>query len=201
MATVSPPGSPDLFSVPTRPASGSVYAPLPPPVTNWSARMSGLSWALLNPAQPDGDVVDKIKEETGERFIMKADMQIVTSNGMHEDVKNRTVMLTAEHWIEMKMVAPVKAPLLPSPSSPAILSTESHQTKRKKLTEIHSVEKEPMSADNPYPHAFRICFFSGSASSIVKGGLGKFKRLLQVGSTFDDFLKSKIVRCHSAEEM
>ena len=37
---------------------------------------------------------------------MKADMQIVTGNGLQEDVKNRTVMLTAENWIEMKSVAP-----------------------------------------------------------------------------------------------
>jgi hypothetical protein len=60
--------------------------------------------------------------------------------------------------------------------------------------------QEPVNEKSSHPYAFRVCFFSGSASSIAKAGLGKFKRLLQVGSTFDDFLKSKVVRCHSAEE-
>ena len=49
----------------SRPASASVsYGPLPPPISSWSSHMSGLSWALLNPALPDGEIVDKFMEDT-----------------------------------------------------------------------------------------------------------------------------------------
>jgi hypothetical protein len=161
--------------------------------------MSGFSWSLLNPYLSDGEVVDKWCEETGERFIMKADMQIVT--GHSAEVKNRTVVLTEENWIELKVLQAVEPAMLPSPASAAVVDiTPSRQKKHKPLVEIHSVEKEPVVPGSPFPHAFRICFFSGSASSIAKAGFGKMKRFLQVSSSFDDFLKSKVVRCHSALE-
>jgi hypothetical protein len=120
------------------------------------------------------------------------------------EVENRTVMLTEENWIEVRMMNSVDSRILPSPQSPAIITnanpSKEELKKHKPLDEIHSVEKEGTKPGDPFPYAFRICFFSGSASSIAKTGLGKFKRLLQVGSTFDDFLKSKVIRCHSEEE-
>lgn len=172
-------------------------APLSP--SQYSSHMVGFSWSLLNPHLSDGEVVDKWCEESGERFIMKADMQIVT--GHSAEVKNRTVVLTEEKWIELKALDRVEAAMLPSPTSAAVVDiTPSRQKKHKPLVEIHSVEKEPAAAGAAFPHAFRICFFSGSASSIAKAGFGKMKRFLQVSSSFDDFLKSKVVRCHSALE-
>ena len=115
------------------------------------------------------------------------------------EVKNRTVLLTEENWVEMKILDPIFPPQLPNPASAAILNP-AKQKKHKLLIEIHSVEKEPSNL-GAYPYAFRICFFSGSATSIAKAGFGKMKRLLSVSSSFDSFLKSKVVRCHSAEEV
>ena len=121
------------------------------------------------------------------------------------EVKNRTVVLTESNWIEMKMAEGVDPPQLPNPSSCALLSKElgtkaQKQKKHKPLIEIHSVEIEPIVAGAPHPYAFRICFFSGSAASIAKAGFGKLKRVFSLSSDFDSFLKSKVVRCHSAEE-
>lgn len=121
------------------------------------------------------------------------------------EVKNRTVVLTESNWIEMKMAEGVDPPTLPNPSSCALLSKDlgtkaQKQKKHKPLIEIHSVEIEPVVAGAPHPYAFRICFFSGSAASIAKAGFGKLKRVFSLSSDFDSFLKSKVVRCHSAEE-
>lgn len=126
----------------------------------------------------------------------------MTGEGGSAQIKNRTLVLTEESFIEMKMCEPVKPPPLPQPTSAAIVMPQRIK-KHKSLLEIHSIEvDEPtLSPDQlPYPYSFRIHFFSGSASSKAKAGYSKLKRLLAIESSFEDFLKTKIVRCHSREE-
>jgi len=140
---------------------------------------------------------------------MKGDLQIATGDeGKEMKVKNRTVVLTDASWIEVKLLSGPAPPFLPPPGSPALVSDTRIEKKHKPLLEIHSVECEPLPGDGSeeacakvdYPFAFRIHFFSGSASNKARQGLNKMKRLLSVKSSFDDFLKSKLVRCHSREE-
>lgn len=103
-------------------------------------------------------------------------------------------MLTAQSWIEVKLETKIPPPAMPPPDSEARVARE-REKKHKSLLEIHSVERDPSNAC-----AFRIQFFSGSASSKAKAGLSKMKRFLSVSSNFEDFLKAKAVLCHSEEE-
>jgi hypothetical protein len=157
----------------------------------------GFAWSLLSNTMLDGAAVDEWMATTNppEHFIMKADLQVCTDRGMQTELKNRTCVLTEESWIELKMHGTHEpAPAMPPPTAGAIV-LPSREKKHKSLLEIHSIELDPTT-----PTAFRINFFSGSASSKAKAGFSKMKRLLQVSSSFEDFLKTKIVRCHSAGE-
>lgn len=59
---------------------------------------------------------------------MKADLQVATGEGLAQRVDNRTCMLTRENWIEIRMMNSIDSRILPSPQSPAVL-TSAHPLK------------------------------------------------------------------------
>lgn len=155
----------------------------------------GFSWKLLDAHFADGENVDKWMDSMREHYIMKSDLQICTGEAPNLKIKNHTVVLTEESWIELTMHTPMTASQSAPPADSESLVVPSREKKHMTLLEIHSIEADPNS-----PSSFRINFFSGSASSKAKARISKVKRLFQVGSSFDDFLKQKTVRCNTAEE-
>lgn len=155
-----------------------------------SGPLSGFSWGLLECNIPDGELVDDWLGSIGEVYIMKGLLQISTAG----KVKNRVVLLTEQSWIEVKTEVKVEPPALVDPSTPASV-TRDREKKHTSLLEIHSVELDATDSSS-----FLIHFFSGSASAIAKKGWSNFKRLAGAGTNFGDFLKTKRVRAHSAQE-